>query len=76
MWSLGCVLAELFLGWPLFPGATEYDQVLYITQMLGHPPPSLTKNQAKMSRFFRRDVHTGRRWELKVSDSELALSCV
>ena len=20
MWSLGCVLAELYLGWPLFPG--------------------------------------------------------
>lgn len=31
MWSLGCVIAELFLGWPLYPGASEYDQV-------GHPP--------------------------------------
>ncbi|KAK1803507.1 hypothetical protein P4O66_020935, partial [Electrophorus voltai] len=27
MWSLGCVTAELFLGWPLYPGASEYDQV-------------------------------------------------
>lgn len=27
MWSLGCVAAELFLGWPLFPGTSEYDQV-------------------------------------------------
>jgi len=27
MWSLGCVMAELFLGWPLYPGALEYDQV-------------------------------------------------
>ena len=27
MWSLGCVVAELFLGWPLFPGASEYAQV-------------------------------------------------
>ncbi|TWW68157.1 Homeodomain-interacting protein kinase 3 [Takifugu flavidus] len=26
MWSLGCVIAELFLGWPLYPGALEYDQ--------------------------------------------------
>ncbi|KAG7251448.1 hypothetical protein CRUP_009257, partial [Coryphaenoides rupestris] len=25
MWSLGCVIAELFLGWPLYPGASEYD---------------------------------------------------
>lgn len=28
MWSLGCVIAELFLGWPLYPGALEFDQVI------------------------------------------------
>ena len=40
MWSLGCVIAELFLGWPLYPGASEYDQVglgdtgiLYVTSL-------------------------------------------
>ena len=27
MWSLGCVMAELFLGWPLYPGSSEYDQI-------------------------------------------------
>ena len=27
MWSLGCVAAELFLGQPLYPGSSEYDQV-------------------------------------------------
>ncbi|KAM9409858.1 LOW QUALITY PROTEIN: homeodomain-interacting protein kinase 3 [Pholidichthys leucotaenia] len=32
MWSLGCVIAELFLGWPLYPGALEYDQIRYISQ--------------------------------------------
>lgn len=31
MWSLGCVIAELFLGWPLYPGALEYDQVTFLT---------------------------------------------
>lgn len=30
MWSLGCVIAELFLGWPLYPGASEYDQVIHL----------------------------------------------
>ena len=34
MWSLGCVIAELFLGWPLYPGALEYDQV---TELLYNP---------------------------------------
>lgn len=33
MWSLGCVIAELFLGWPLYPGALEYDQVTFLTRM-------------------------------------------
>ena len=66
LWSLGCVLAELFLGWPLFPGATEYDQISYISQMLGQPPPSLTKNSAKMSKFYRRDNR--RKWVLKVRE--------
>lgn len=32
MWSLGCVVAELFLGWPLYPGSSEYDQIRYISQ--------------------------------------------
>lgn len=31
MWSLGCVVAELFLGWPLYPGSSEYDQVRCIS---------------------------------------------
>ncbi|KAJ5498254.1 hypothetical protein N7453_007305 [Penicillium expansum] len=26
MWSLGCIVVELFLGLPLFPGSSEYNQ--------------------------------------------------
>lgn len=72
MWSLGCVLAELFLGWPLFPGATEYDQISYISQMLGEPPQALTKNVAKMCKFYRRDNR--RKWVLKVSTYDVISS--
>lgn len=35
MWSLGCVVAELFLGWPLYPGSSEYDQIRNISQTQG-----------------------------------------
>lgn len=35
MWSLGCIVAELFLGIPLFPGANEYDQLSRILDLLG-----------------------------------------
>ena len=34
MWSLGCVTAELFLGWPLYPGSSEYDQVSYVSFLI------------------------------------------
>ncbi|GCC27187.1 hypothetical protein chiPu_0005610 [Chiloscyllium punctatum] len=36
MWSLGCVIAELFLGWPLYPGALEYDQVNMVMDLEGN----------------------------------------
>uniref|UniRef100_A0A8C5JMV3 Homeodomain interacting protein kinase 4 n=1 Tax=Junco hyemalis TaxID=40217 RepID=A0A8C5JMV3_JUNHY len=29
IWSLGCVMAELHLGWPLYPGNDEYDQSFF-----------------------------------------------
>ncbi len=38
MWSLGCIAAELFLGLPIFPGASGYDQVSRIIETLGIPP--------------------------------------
>ncbi|TPX34815.1 hypothetical protein SmJEL517_g02534 [Synchytrium microbalum] len=38
MWSIGCIAAELFLGLPLFPGSSEYNQLSRIVSMLGMPP--------------------------------------
>lgn len=35
MWSLGCIAVELFLGLPLFPGTSEYNQITRIVEMLG-----------------------------------------
>ncbi|XP_051513256.1 homeodomain-interacting protein kinase 3-like isoform X9 [Myxocyprinus asiaticus] len=55
MWSLGCVIAELFLGWPLYPGAIEYDQIRYISQTQGLPGEQLLNVGTKTSRFFCRD---------------------
>lgn len=36
MWSLGCIAVELFLGLPLFPGTSEYNQITRIVEMLGY----------------------------------------
>ncbi|KAI4303348.1 hypothetical protein MLD38_038993 [Melastoma candidum] len=37
MWSAGCVLAELLLGHPLFPGESGVDQLIEIIKILGTP---------------------------------------
>nr|XP_006812981.1 PREDICTED: homeodomain-interacting protein kinase 2-like isoform X2 [Saccoglossus kowalevskii] len=57
MWSLGCVIAELFLGWPLYPGSSEYDQIRYISQTQGLPAEHLLSKATKTTRFFRRDIN-------------------
>ncbi|KAI3708276.1 hypothetical protein L2E82_37442 [Cichorium intybus] len=35
MWSFGCIVAELFLGVPLFPGALEFDLLRRMIKILG-----------------------------------------
>jgi hypothetical protein len=52
MWSLGCIVVELFLGLPLFPGSSEYNQVSRITEMLGHPPTWMLEMGKQSGEFF------------------------
>ncbi|KAJ8499698.1 hypothetical protein OPV22_010250 [Ensete ventricosum] len=37
MWSVGCVLAELLIGQPIFPGESGVDQLVEIIKILGTP---------------------------------------
>uniref|UniRef100_A0A4W3JCZ1 non-specific serine/threonine protein kinase n=1 Tax=Callorhinchus milii TaxID=7868 RepID=A0A4W3JCZ1_CALMI len=69
MWSLGCVIAEMFLGWPLYPGASEYDQIRYISQTQGLPAEYLLSAGTKTTRFFNRDPDSGYPlWRLKTPE--------
>ncbi|KAI8907303.1 kinase-like domain-containing protein [Gorgonomyces haynaldii] len=43
VWSSGCVMAELILGQPLFPGESGVDQLVEIIKVLGTP----TREQIK-----------------------------
>lgn len=38
IWSAGCILAEMILGKPLFPGQDHIHQFSIITELLGTPP--------------------------------------
>jgi dual specificity tyrosine-phosphorylation-regulated kinase 2/3/4 len=52
MWSLGCILAELFIGRPLFPGESEHIQLIYIMQVLNTPPQDIVLRSKHKEKFF------------------------
>lgn len=68
MWSLGCVGAELFLGLPLFPGASEHDLLARIVETLGMPPAWLLLESKHSDKFFKKQpvqVRSKGRWGCK-----------
>ncbi|KNC25276.1 Dual specificity tyrosine-phosphorylation-regulated kinase 2 [Lucilia cuprina] len=52
MWSLGCILAELYTGFPLFPGENEVEQLACIMEILGLPPKDLIATATRRRLFF------------------------
>jgi dual specificity protein kinase YAK1 len=67
MWSLGCIVVELFLGLPLFPGSSEYNQVSRIVEMMGNPPNWMMEMGKQAGEFFekRQDEYGRRTYHLK-----------
>ena len=49
MWSVGCIMAELYTGKPLFPGKSKEDQLAKIFSLLGTPTAT---NWPELSREF------------------------
>ena len=41
VWALGCILYELFVGFPLFAGEDEKEQMQCIMEVKGLPPRSM-----------------------------------
>ena len=56
IWSIGLVAIELFLGGPLLPGYSEYDQLQKIITIVGKIPDlMLMRNGKRVSNFFNYD---------------------
>jgi len=55
MWSLGCILAELLVGFPILPGEDEEDQLALTIELLGTPPVHLLKESKRAAKFFYSD---------------------
>ena len=44
MWSLGCILGEMLLGKPMFPGSSTLDQIERIMAVIKQPSREGTFN--------------------------------
>lgn len=52
MWSVGCILAELLTGFPLFPGEDEHEQLGCIMEVFGPPERRLLEGCTRAKLFF------------------------
>ncbi len=50
IWSCGCILAELFLRKPLFPGQYEMDQLQKVFDVVGTPTEEDWPERAAVAR--------------------------
>jgi dual specificity tyrosine-phosphorylation-regulated kinase 2/3/4 len=57
LWSYACVLCELAVGYPLFPGENEVEQLACIMETLDVPPDHVIQTSPRASNFF--DSHDG-----------------
>ncbi|KAM7534399.1 hypothetical protein Aperf_G00000108101 [Anoplocephala perfoliata] len=65
MWSLGCVLAELRRGIPLFPGTSEANQLECIADLLGEPPEEMLAKSTSLDK-----VREGKHGTTKLATSK------
>lgn len=52
VWSIGCILVELYTGVPLFPGENEVDLFNCMIEVLGVPPYEIFETSPRKSMFF------------------------
>ena len=52
MWSVGCILAELLTGYPIFPGENEQEQLACIMEIFGPPDKALIDRAKRKKLFF------------------------
>ncbi|KAI4883032.1 hypothetical protein NFI96_017794, partial [Prochilodus magdalenae] len=78
MWSLGCAMTELYLGWPLYPGDSEFEQVRYICETQGLPSPRLLNMATKANLFFEptETAHGNPAWRLRPTGGQTGVDFV
>ena len=57
IWSMGCILCELYTGNPIFPGCDEMEQINYIMKCLGPPDETFKENSFKARFLFDSEIN-------------------
>jgi len=58
IWSIGCILGELYLGTPIMPGSSSYDQLYKINVLIGECPQYMIEDSPKKNKYFIKDKLT------------------
>ncbi|CAG2165645.1 unnamed protein product, partial [Oppiella nova] len=69
VWSAGCVLAELLLGQPIFPGDSGVDQLVEIIKVLGTPTKEQIREMNRNYTEFKFPQIKAHPWQKVGSDS-------
>ena len=56
VWSFACIVVEMMIGRPLFPGENEQEQLEMIMEVLGAPPRNLVSIAKRKMEFFGPDA--------------------
>ena len=57
MWSLGCILIELYIGIPIFPGESESEQLMLLMEVIGLPDMDILEISSRRQNFFEDDTN-------------------
>ncbi|XP_024116229.1 mitogen-activated protein kinase 9 [Oryzias melastigma] len=77
VWSLGCIVSEMFLGFPLYSGYSDYEIIWKLTQNHGRFPDHLLNGGHKTREFYFKSqtnhwlLKTPREYGKKVLDVKL-----
>lgn len=52
IWSVGCIAAELYLGWILYKGRTPYEQIRLICETQGLPQRQILRSGVYTNQYF------------------------
>lgn len=73
MWSLGCVLAYLYLGWNLYPTRCRYQAMMNIVEMNGMPDEHLLEDGIYTHYYFAKNPTT-HSWRMRTEEEYMTIS--